>query len=120
MVCLEVCANIMRQPALKKQAKLFGEKVAEGKQLSEVIVGGSKAFPSTVIQTIKAGEKSGSLEDVLEEMAEFYEREVDYNLKKLTSLLEPLLMLVIGVAVGAMVIIMITPIYSLVGGLDKF
>jgi type II secretory pathway component PulF len=56
----------------------------------------------------------------LEEMAEFYEREVDYNLKKLTSLLEPILMLVIGLAVGAMVVIMITPIYSLVGGLDKF
>ena len=53
-------------------------------------------------------------------MAEFYEREVDYNLKKLTSLLEPLLMLVIGIAVGAMVIIMITPIYSLVGGMNQF
>jgi type IV pilus assembly protein PilC len=120
MTCLEVCANILRQPALRKQAKLFGAGVAQGKQLSEMIVTGKQVFPATVVQTIKAGEKSGSLEEVLSEMADFYEREVDYNLKKLTSLIEPILMLVIGVAVGVMVVIMITPIYSLVGGTSNF
>lgn len=120
MTCLEVCSNIVRQPALRKQTKLFGVGVAQGKQLSEIILTGKQVFPATVVQTIKAGEKSGSLEQVLEEMAGFYEREVDFNLKKLTSLLEPLLMLVIGVAVGVMVVIMITPIYSLVGGSSNF
>jgi type IV pilus assembly protein PilC len=120
MTCLEVCANILRQPALRKQAKLFGAGVAQGKQLSEMLMTGKQVFPPTVIQTIKAGEKSGSLEEVLNEMAEFYEKEVDFNLKRVTSLIEPLLMLVIGVAVGAMVIIMITPIYSLVGGMGNF
>ncbi len=120
LVCLEVCSNILRQPALRREAKSFGAGVAQGKQLSEIILTGKKVFPSTVTQTIKAGEKSGSLEEVLAEMAEFYEREVDYNLKKLTSLLEPLLMLVIGVAVGGMVVIMITPIYSLAGGMNNF
>ncbi len=119
MVCLEVCANILRQPGLKAQAKSFGAGVAQGKQLSEIILSGKQVFPSTVIQTIKAGEKSGSLEEVLAEMAEFYEKEVDFNLKKLTSLLEPLLMLVIGIGVGAMVVIMITPIYSLAGGMNN-
>jgi type II secretory pathway component PulF len=44
--------------------------------------------------------------------------EVDYGLKKATALLEPLLMLVIGVAVGVMVVMLITPIYSIVGGLE--
>jgi type IV pilus assembly protein PilC len=120
MVCLEVCSNIVQQPALKKEVKLFGAGVAQGKQLSEIITSGKKVFPSTVVQTIKAGEKSGSLEEVLAEMADFYEKEVDFTLKKLTSLLEPILMLVIGVAVGGMVVIMITPIYSLVGGMGNF
>lgn len=120
MVSLEVCSKILRQPSLRKKAKLFSAGVAEGKQLSEILLTGNKVFPSTVVQTIKAGEESGSLESVLGEMADFYEREVDYNLKKLTSLLEPLLMLIIGIAVGAMVIIMITPIYTLVGGMNNF
>ena len=71
-----------------------------------------------MVQTIRAGEKSGSLELVLEELATFYELEVDYSLKRATALLEPLLMLVIGIAVGAMVVLMITPIYSIVSGLE--
>jgi type IV pilus assembly protein PilC len=120
MVSLDVCADVIRQPQLKKQAKLFSAGVASGKTLSEIITSGKNPFPPTVTQTIKAGEESGSLEEVLEEMADFYEKEVDYNIKKLTTLLEPLLMLIIGIAVGAMVVMMITPIYSLVGGMGKF
>jgi type IV pilus assembly protein PilC len=120
MVALDVSSDILTQPDLKKKAKLFSAGVASGHTLSEIITSGKGVFPSTVIQTIKAGEESGSLEEVLEEMADFYEKEVDYSLKKLTALLEPLIMLVIGVAVGGMVIMMITPIYSLVGGMGKF
>ena len=71
-----------------------------------------------MIQTIKAGEKTGSLEIVLEELASFYEMEVDYSLKRATALLEPFLMLIIGAAVGVMVVLLITPIYSIVGGLE--
>jgi type II secretory pathway component PulF len=59
------------------------------------------------------------LEVVLDELASFYELEVDYSLKRATSLLEPVLMLVIGVAVGTLVVLMITPIYSIVGGLES-
>jgi type IV pilus assembly protein PilC len=119
IVALDVSSNMIRQPSLQKQAKEFSKGVSEGESLSEVLQKGKKnSFPSTVVQTIKAGEKSGSLEIVLEELAEFYEREIDYSLKRLTSLLEPLLLLVIGLAVGGMVVIMITPIYSLVGGIE--
>jgi type IV pilus assembly protein PilC len=119
IVALDVSSDMIRQPGLQKQAKEFSKGVSEGESLSEVLSKGKKSsFPSTVIQTIKAGEKSGSLEIVLEELAEFYEREVDYSLKRLTSLLEPLLLLVIGLAVGGMVVMMITPIYSLVGGIE--
>jgi type IV pilus assembly protein PilC len=119
MVALDVSSDVLRQPALKKQAKAFSEGVSRGMSLSEVITKQKKSFPITMIQTIKAGEKTGSLEVVLEELATFYEMEVDYSLKRATSLLEPLLMLIIGVAVGAMVVLLITPIYSIVGGLES-
>nr|MBP7119420.1 type II secretion system F family protein [Candidatus Woesebacteria bacterium] len=66
-----------------------------------------------------AGEKSGNLEKALEDMADFYESEVDFSLKRLTGLLEPVLMLFIRAAVGVMVIIMIAPIYSIIGGLQN-
>jgi type IV pilus assembly protein PilC len=115
---LEVASDVISQPGLKAQAKAFGESVAKGKSLSDILDGQKKSFPVTMIQTIRAGEKTGSLEVVLDELAGFYEMEVDYGLKKATALIEPLIMLVIGVAVGAMVVLLITPIYSIVGGLE--
>lgn len=116
---LDVSADTLGQPSLKKRAKEFSKGVAKGESLSTVITKGKKQiFPVVMVQTIKAGEKTGSLEVVLNELAEFYEKEVDYTLKQLTSLIEPLLMLVIGVAVGAMVVMMIIPIYSIVGSME--
>lgn len=118
MVALDVSSDVLKQPNLKKQAKDFSAGVAKGKSLAEILVSQKKSFPATMIQTIRAGEKTGSLEIVLDELASFYELEVDYSLKRATALIEPILMLLIGIAVGAMVILMITPIYSIVGGLE--
>jgi type IV pilus assembly protein PilC len=118
LVSLDVSSDVLKQPGLKKQAAGFSEGVSKGKTLSDILLKSKRSFPVTMIQTIKAGEKSGSLEVVLEELATYYESEVDYSLKRATSLLEPVLMLVIGIAVGAMVIIMISPIYQIVGGLE--
>jgi type IV pilus assembly protein PilC len=118
MVALDVSSDVLKQPKLKKEAEEFSKGVSKGQSLADILKKGKTSFPATVTQTIRAGEKTGSLELVLEEMASFYEMEVDYSLKRATALLEPLLMLVIGVAVGAMVVLMITPIYSIVGGLE--
>lgn len=118
IVALDVSSDVVKQPHLKKEAKKFSSEVSKGKSLSDILTSGKRSFPVIMIQTIKAGEKTGTLDLVLEELAAFYEIEVDYGLKKATALLEPLLMLVIGVAVGAMVILLITPIYSIVGGLQ--
>lgn len=118
LTALDVSSDTLSQDRLKKEAKKFSAEVAGGESLSEVLVKSKKIFPQVMVQTIRAGEESGSLEVVLEELAEFYEREVDYSLKRLTSIIEPVLMLVIGVAVGAMVVMMVIPIYSIVGSLE--
>lgn len=119
MVALDVSADVLRQPTLRKQAIEFSQGVAKGEPLSDILKAKKNSFPVTMIQTIKAGEKTGTLEVVLQELASFYELEVDYSLKRATALLEPLMMLIIGVAVGGMVVLMITPIYSIVGGLGS-
>jgi type IV pilus assembly protein PilC len=116
---LDVSANSLAQPKWKEAAKTFSARVAKGESLADVLLDDKSKFPVVLAQAIRTGEETGSMDVVLEELAEFYEREVDYSLKRLTSLLEPVLMLLIGVAVGVMVILMVTPIYSIVGGLDK-
>ncbi len=116
---LDVASDSLNDPRLKAEAKKFSEGVAKGESLSDILMKHRKEFPPVMIQTIRAGEKSGSLEEVLGEMADFYESEVDYSLKRMTGLLEPIMMLCIGAVVGIMVIIMIAPIYSIIGGLQQ-
>ena len=115
---LDVSADTLSQPRVRKIAKGFSKKVAKGEALSDILAREKNLFPGVMVQTIRAGEKSGTMETVLLELSEFYESEVDYSLKRLTALLEPILMLIIGVAVGGMVVMMIVPIYSIVGSLE--
>lgn len=116
---LEVSADSLSRGKLRDVAKTFPERVSRGESLSSVLIASKGVFPGIMVQTVRAGEQSGTLDKVLEELATFYEKEVEFSLKRLTSLIEPVMMLVIGVVVGVMVIMMIAPIYSIIGGLQE-
>ena len=70
-------------------------------------------FPDMVIQMVMIGEESGAIDDMLSKVATIFEQEVDDLVDGLTSLLEPLIMVVLGVLVGGMVIAMYLPIFKL-------
>ncbi len=116
---LDVSANTLTSKSLREEASTFGQAVSRGESLASILTTHRKHFPPILIQTIRAGESSGSLDVALSDMATFYESEVEFTLKKLTGLLEPVLMLLIGAVVGVMVIVMIAPIYSVIGGLQE-
>lgn len=90
------------------------EHVKQGKLLSEFLVDFKRLFPPLVVNVIKVGEETGSLDEVLREVALFYEAEIDQVMKNLTSIMEPILMVIIGLAVGALAVSVISPIYNLV------
>ncbi len=73
----------------------------------------SQAFPSMVVQMVAVGEESGALDDMLRKVAEFDESEVDAAVASLSSLLEPVIMVVLGVLIGGLVIAMYLPIFQL-------
>ncbi len=70
-------------------------------------------FPNMVVQMVAIGEESGSLDSMLAKVADFYEAEVDNAVDSLSSLLEPLIMVVLGVLVGGLVIAMYLPIFQM-------
>ncbi|WP_421158651.1 type II secretion system F family protein, partial [Aeromonas dhakensis] len=70
-------------------------------------------FPDMVIQMVMIGEESGAIDDMLSKVATIFEQEVDDLVDGLTSLLEPLIMVVLGVLVGGMVVAMYLPIFKL-------
>ena len=75
----------------------------------------SEVFPNMVVQMIGVGEQTGALDQMLNKIADFYEEEVDIAVAGLTSLLEPLMMVVIGGMVGFMLIAMYMPIFQIAG-----
>ena len=70
-------------------------------------------FPHMVVQMVAIGEESGSLDAMLAKVAEFYEEEVDNLVDALSSLIEPIIMVVLGVLIGGLVIAMYLPIFQL-------
>lgn len=88
------------------------EEVTKGNQLSAVMAQ-TKLFPNMVIQMISVGEVSGSLPTMLNKVADYYEEEVNAIVDNLSSLLEPVIMLVLGTIVGVFVVAMYLPIFKL-------
>ncbi len=91
-------------------------------RIASVVRGGSslatamqqaQVFPAMAVQMVAIGEESGALDDMLRKVAEFYEAEVDAAVASLSSLLEPLIMVVLGVLIGGLVIAMYLPIFQL-------
>ena len=70
-------------------------------------------FPSMVTQMVAVGEDSGSMEVMLEKIADFYEAEVETTTKALTSLIEPLMIAFIGVVIGGMIVALYLPVFSI-------
>jgi type IV pilus assembly protein PilC len=73
----------------------------------------SDVFPSMVTQMVSIGEESGALDQMLGKVADFYEDEVDEAVESLSSLMEPMIMVILGVLIGGLVIAMYLPIFKL-------
>jgi type IV pilus assembly protein PilC len=86
--------------------------IREGETIADPL-GRSGIFPPMVIQMISVGESTGALDSMLSKIADFYEEEVDVAVGNLTSLLEPLLMVFLGVVIGGVVISMYLPIFQM-------
>ncbi len=88
------------------------QSVSEGKTLAEPL-SKSQVFPAMVVQMISVGEATGALDNMLNKIADFYDDEVDSAVAALTSMLEPMLMIFLGVTVGFVIVAMYMPIFQM-------
>ena len=107
----ETLTNYYYQNAMKDSAA----KIQKGITLSSIISKYPKIFPVLVSQMIQVGEETGKTETILLKLAEFYEDEVSQLSKNMSSIIEPILMIFIGVAVGFMAFAILMPIYNIAG-----
>jgi type IV pilus assembly protein PilC len=109
----KITANVLGNLHYRKAVLDISDKIKKGGQISEVVKNYPRFFPPMVTQMITVGEQTGELSNVLEDLASFYEEEVDQIMQNLPSIIEPILILLLGVGVGAIAIAIIMPMYSL-------
>jgi len=114
---LKVVANTLSNIHFKEALLESAKEVQKGKRLSETLSGYENLYTPMVVQMIGVGEETGSLSDILDNLADFYEEEIDNITKNMSSVLEPIIMVFIGCAVGFFAISMIQPMYSMMSGI---
>ncbi|MFA6391434.1 MAG: type II secretion system F family protein [Patescibacteria group bacterium] len=110
-----IIARSSKNVIYKEYLNQAAEELKKGVSVCQTLEKNPDLFPPLITQIINIGEESGTLDATTEDMAIFYEEEVANTMDNLAAVIEPVLMLVIGVAVGGVALAVIMPIYSLVG-----
>ncbi|HPF13486.1 MAG: type II secretion system F family protein [Planctomycetes bacterium] len=114
---LDIVCNTSGNRIISDAVRKSKDSVRDGNLLSEPLEN-EKVFPPMVVRMIAIGERTGALETLLEKIAEFYDSQVKAQVKALTSLIEPLLISVMGVIVGGVVLSIFAPILNMVSNLS--
>jgi type IV pilus assembly protein PilC len=117
VVALGVTKDVVQNSYYKEVLDEMQEKIQKGDQISVVLSSHSDLYPLFVGEMVAVGEETGKIGEMLMGVAVFYEEEVDQKTKDMSSIIEPLIMIVIGVAVGFFAISMLGPTYSLADAL---
>lgn len=112
---LELTYDVVMKKEVAKTILHLKEVVLSGKRLSEGLKDAKSIIPSIMIKITEAGEKSGSLEKAMQEISEYLDYQVGKSLKTATTMLEPIMLVVVGVMIGGMMLSIIAPVYGLIG-----
>ncbi len=112
---LQVTSEAMDNVYYREVLAEAAESVKLGKPVTQALAEHPRLFPFIVTQMLAIGEETGNLEDILDQLALHFEAEVDDTMKNMSSIIEPILLLVIGGVVGFLALALISPIYNMTG-----
>ncbi len=115
---LEITADTLGNIHYQQSLRQAMEKVSKGQKLSEALQNFQEIYSQTLLQMVSVGEETGETSNILQKLADFYEDEVAKTTKNLTSIIEPVLMVIIGTVIGFFAISMIQPMYSMLGAIE--
>ncbi len=115
---MTIVAKSAGNVVIEKAINGTADRIREGRTMADPLME-SKVFPPMVVQMIGVGEQTGALDQMLNKIADFYEDEVDVAVAALTSMLEPIMLVVVGGIVGFIMIAMYMPIFDLAGNIQQ-
>lgn len=113
---MDIVARTAGNVVIQKAILYARDKIAEGMDIATPLLE-TAIFPPMVVQMIGVGEQTGAMDDMLQKIADFYEEEVDAAVAAMSAMLEPLILVFLGVGVGGMLIAMYLPIFDVAGGI---
>jgi type IV pilus assembly protein PilC len=114
-----VTSDVLANVHYREAVRIAAEGVKKGELISKALSQYPKLFPPLVVQMVLVGERSGTVDELLAEIAAFYEQQVDQILDNLSSIIEPILILALGGMVGGIALAVITPIYALTQSISE-
>lgn len=117
LVSIQITKEVLQNDYYKDILSEAEEKVSKGGTISSVLMSRQDLYPAFIGEMASIGEETGKISEMLANTADFYEDSVDQKTKNLSTIIEPLLMIFIGLFVGIFAVSMLGPIYSLVGSI---
>jgi len=114
---LEICSRSAGNMVVEAAIMKTRESISEGRTIAEPLAE-SGVFPGMVCQMINVGEATGALDTMLTKIADFYDDEVEVAVAGITSLIEPFIIVFLGVVVGGLVVALYLPIFSMAGAVS--
>jgi type IV pilus assembly protein PilC len=110
---LEITGDVVQNTYFKRALIKAKENIQKGSTLSSCFSEKGSVYPAFFSEMISAGEETGNLSSMLSDVSEFYEKEVDEKTKDFSAIIEPVIMIMVGVAVGFFALAMLSPMYSM-------
>jgi type IV pilus assembly protein PilC len=114
---ISITMDVIQNLHFKDVLKDAGERVQKGTQLSKVFSENEDLYPILMGEMVAVGEETGKLSEMLMRIATFYEGEIEQKTKDMSTIIEPILMVVVGIGVGFFAVSMLTPLYSVLQGI---
>ncbi|GIW68222.1 MAG: type II secretion system protein F [Candidatus Parcubacteria bacterium] len=112
-----ITADVVQNPLYREVLFKGKELIERGEPIAQLFAVRDNLYPPLMGELVAVGEETGALPEMLRQVADFYETDVDQRTKDMSTIIEPFLMVVVGIAVGFFAISMITPIYSVTEGI---
>ncbi|MBX4215782.1 type II secretion system F family protein [Candidatus Parcubacteria bacterium] len=117
VVAIDITGGVVDNMVYSDILREAGETIKSGSAMSEALSRYPDQVPPVMIQMIKVGEESGELGFILKTLAKFYKREVESAIDNLVGLIEPLMIVVLGLGIGLLLVAVLIPVYNIAGGL---